>query len=115
VSVVLGHEGHSLLPGAFPLKTALSTPCTLDTAQQNEACAARVLTIGRWSDSTKALYEVLLFWAGPRITSLLQLNIGGPSLETIRKGLREPVRGFVACSTMRWQCDASCSTLLLNL
>jgi hypothetical protein len=45
----------------------------------------------RWCDSTKALYEVLLFWAGPRVTDLLRLNLSGPALSTLRSGLREEV------------------------
>jgi hypothetical protein len=36
------------------------------------------------------LLQVLLFKGGPRITTLLELNIGGPSATTLRNGLRKP-------------------------
>jgi hypothetical protein len=63
------------------------------TTQQSHRRVACALFNGhcRWSNQTKALYEILLVWAGPRVTSLLQLNLGGPAVETIRKGLRNEV------------------------
>jgi hypothetical protein len=48
----------------------------------------------RYSDTTRHFFSVLLLWGGPRVASFVELNMGGPRTETLRKTLRLPPMDF---------------------